>query len=458
MGRITRLANELFLRSPMFVRSAAVNFYGRRLARHRFGGEFPKMFAGLLESQCWPPEQMKAWQMERLRALLAEAAAHVPYYREMFRRLKLRPEDFREPDDLRQLPELTKDDIRRDSQMMVHEKRSKRAAVRDSTSGTTGQRLTFLLPRELKYSFNAATLWRAYDWAGVKLGARRVTIGPRWFTRRPPYWLYNRAENQLLLSIHHISPQTVDSYIDKIVEFAPALIQGQPNGIHLVAQRILACGRRVAVRAVSTTGETLEDWQRKDIEDAFQCRVFESYGLSESVIAAQQCCYGRFHEVSELGITEFVYEPSVGRHRVVGTSLWNDVMPFIRYRIEDYVELADGGECECGIRLPVRIRRIIGRTDDVLFTAEGHTVLPVTIRMSINPLLQEFESYQLQQVEAERYVFVFAGSLTKQRERIFRHTLEGILGRGAKIEIECGERIMEPSGKIRTVVNRSKPS
>jgi len=456
MGAMANWARELFLRSPRFVRSAAVNLYGWRLARRRFGGDFQKVYAQLMESQHWPPERMREWQMERLRSILAEAAAHVPYYRSLFRERALHAEDFQQPEDLQKLPELTKDDIRRDPQALLHERRAARGAARAATSGTTGSRLVFFLPWWLKYRFNAATMWRAYHWAGIELGDRRVTIGPRWFTRRPPYWLYNRAENQLLLSIHHLGPATVDSYIDQIREFKPVFIQGQPNGIHIVARHILSRGRPLGLRAVSTTGETLEQWQRAEIEEAFQCKVFENYGLSENVIAANQCASGRFHEISELGITEFIWEPKAGKHRVVGTSLWNDVMPFIRYRIDDYVELEPCDRCECGLRLPVRIRRVVGRTDDVIQAADGSVVLPVSIRMTVNPLLAEFECYQLQQLEPGRYLFAFSGPLDQQREELFRRALQTVLGPEADIAVEQSERLAEPSGKVRTVVDRSK--
>lgn len=453
MKTLSRWIHELLLRAPAPLRWTAVNLYGFFLARERFGGDFPELSRRVLESQQWEPEVMQRYQMEQLRRVLGEAAAHVPYYRDIFRERRLAPDDFQQPEDLAKLPELTKDDIRRAAKAMLHERLPRGKSVWQASSGTTGQKLNYLLPRQLAYRLNAALMWRAYGWAGISLGARRATLGGRWFTRRPPYWVRNHAENQLLLSIHHLDETTADDYIDRIQRFAPQLLQGQPNGIHVLARRILARGVRLQIKAVSTTGENLEPFQRSDIEEAFGTRVFEHYGLGESVVAAHQCEHGRFHEACELGITEFVRDDATGLYRILGTSIWNDAMPFIRYRIDDLVELETDGACVCGRHLPVRIRSVVGRVDDVIQAVDGRPVLPVTVRMSINPHLEQCESYQVQQNGPGQYAFVSTAILGDDRRRRFQAALRAVLGQQAQIAFQSGQRVISAGGKIRTVVD-----
>jgi hypothetical protein len=43
------------------------------------------------DSQWWPAEKLEALRLERLRALLTKAGKHVPYYRDCFKNLGLRP-------------------------------------------------------------------------------------------------------------------------------------------------------------------------------------------------------------------------------------------------------------------------------------------------------------------------------------------------------------------------------
>ena len=57
-------------------------------------------------------ETIDANQQQRLSKLLSEAEAHVPYYREMFRKLGIQSRDVRDLKDFAALPVLTKDIIR----------------------------------------------------------------------------------------------------------------------------------------------------------------------------------------------------------------------------------------------------------------------------------------------------------------------------------------------------------
>lgn len=450
--------DSLYFRAPYPLRWLTVNAFGWMLARQRFGGQFTKTLQWMQESQYWTPEVMRAYQMERLRSVLTEAAAHVPYYRNIFRERGLTPDDFQCPEDLFKLPELSKDDIRRDPAALLNERRHAGTYVRQHSSGTTGQKLSYLLPKHLAFAIGAAVVWRTYGWAGIPMRASRVTLGGRWFTRRRPYWLVNHAENQLLMSIHHLTETTADEYIQRIRDFKPVFIQGHPTGIHFLARHLLSRRDRLQVQAISTTGETLEPFQRADIEEAFGTQVYECYGMSELVVMAQQCEHRRFHDMSEIGITEFIRDDATGLFRVVGTSLWNTAMPFIRYRIDDLVELETDPTCPCGRQLPVRIRRIIGRIDDAIQSADGATVFPVSIRMSINPLLKEHEAYQVQQIGPGRYVFLLAGQLDDLRVARIRQTLQAVLGQAASIEFANAEHIMTSGGKTRTVVNRGHNS
>lgn len=142
------------------MRWAAINAYGAVLARKRFGGEFSALLRWLSESETWEPEAMRRYQNERLRRVIREATAHVPYYREVFRQRRLTADDIQSAEDLAKLPELTKEDIHRDPGAMLHEHLARRQVVWQTSRGTTGQKLTVALPRRLAHALNAAVLWR----------------------------------------------------------------------------------------------------------------------------------------------------------------------------------------------------------------------------------------------------------------------------------------------------------
>jgi phenylacetate-CoA ligase len=446
------LVSRALLASPHPVRTLAVNLYGGRLAIERFRPPFAACRDWLERTQWWTAEEIEALQQERLTAILAAAREQVPYYRSL---------DVPDVVDLERLPLLTRERLRENRAALVSETAASRRPVRERSSGTTGQQLEFLLPRLLAHSLNYALLYRFYGWAGVRPGDRRVTLGGRLLSPRPPYWVHNRAENQLLLAVAHLNEDTVDAYVDRMRSFAPVFVAAHPSAVAFIAARLRERHETLAVRAVFTTGETLDPAQREDIERTFRCKVFESYGMTESVVAAFECEEHRgFHDAVELGVME-LQPHSRDLRAVVGTSLWNDVMPFIRYATGDLVEPAESPRCPCGRGLPLRFRRVIGRQDDVLSTPDGRTVIPVAVRTLVKPHLDPFETYQVQQLDGRSYRLLLAGPggrqpvLSAARERSLRAALGEVLGSDARLAIDPVEAIETRSLKARTVVNLS---
>lgn len=454
------LASRAVFASPQLLGTLAVNLYGLRLAIQRFRPPFAACHDWLDRTQWWAPDEIEAFQSARLAAILAAARERVPYYR------SLTAADFIDgpvcsTSDLGRLPLLTRERLRQGGAALVSEGAAARRPVRERSSGTTGQQLEFLLPRLLAHSLSYALLYRFYGWAGVRLGDRRVTLGGRVLPGRRPYWVHNRAENQLLLAVAHLNEDTVDAYIGRMRSFAPVFVAAHPSAAAFIAARLRQRHETLAVRAVFTTGETLDPVQREDIERGFSCEVFESYGMTEGVVAAFECeAHRGFHDAVELGVTELLPHSRELR-AVVGTSLWNDVMPFIRYATGDLVEPAESPACPCGRGLPLRFRRVVGRHDDVLRTPDGRTVIPVAVRTLVKPHLDPFETYQVQQLDRRSYRLLLAGAggrqpvLTPSRAHALDSALREVLGGDARLRIDPVEAIETTSLKARTVVNLS---
>src|SRR5204862_5925210 len=70
-----------------------------------------RMYQGLVKTQWTPPAQIRQLQELRLRRLIRHAYHHVPYYREAFDRLKIRPEEIHTLSDLCKLPLLSASDV-----------------------------------------------------------------------------------------------------------------------------------------------------------------------------------------------------------------------------------------------------------------------------------------------------------------------------------------------------------
>src|SRR6266511_2962935 len=115
-----------------------------RLGGRRMWTEMRRMS----ELQWRPQGELEARALERLRSLLLHAAMNVPYYRDLFKRAGIEPEDIRTLSDLSNLPITTKADLRtafpaRTTANNLPENRRRRMM----TSGSTGLPFEFYWDR-----------------------------------------------------------------------------------------------------------------------------------------------------------------------------------------------------------------------------------------------------------------------------------------------------------------------
>ena len=124
------------------------------------------------QTQWWAPEQIAALQAERLRALLT-AAAQVPYWRDLYTRLRFDPRAVTGVQDLQALPLLDKATIRAHTDAMKHPQA--RGLARFNTGGSSGEPLIFYIGNE-RVSHDVAAKWRATRWWGVDIGDPEIVV------------------------------------------------------------------------------------------------------------------------------------------------------------------------------------------------------------------------------------------------------------------------------------------
>ena len=93
------------------------------------------------EIECASPEQIRAWQDERLVKTVKHVYDNVPYYRNLMEQKGVEPGDVQSVDDLHKLPFLTKDDLREAYPYGLLACPLSDCVRIQSTSGTTGRRV-----------------------------------------------------------------------------------------------------------------------------------------------------------------------------------------------------------------------------------------------------------------------------------------------------------------------------
>ena len=73
-------ADRVYQHVPRVVQTLLLNVYALNLYRVRFGTDFRRTFNDWKRSQWWDSSRLHALQNDFVRALVAYAADHVPYY------------------------------------------------------------------------------------------------------------------------------------------------------------------------------------------------------------------------------------------------------------------------------------------------------------------------------------------------------------------------------------------
>jgi phenylacetate-CoA ligase len=365
---------------PVAVQNVLVTAYGLARRRKRFGPGFDEALREIEATRHMEPHQIEELQTQRLIAIVQNAAARVPYYRRTFREHGIRPSRIRDRDHFRRLPLLLKSEVQRHGPDMRTE--GIRPFWINSTSGSTGTPLAVSLDR-YTYQLSTALVVRHERDHGIGDHDRRATFGGRLVqavtSDEPPFWRYNWAERQLLMSTYHMNDRNLAAYLTRLERFGPAELIGYPSALFTLADYVRRIGPRpsLPLKAIITNSETLLEWQRSVIEAELGAPVYDYYGTAESVAFAGQCSRLRYHPDPLIGLYELVDDdgrpvsgPEPGR--LVCTTLSNRAMPLIRYDSGDVVVPLEH-PCECG-RPGAVWERIEGRRDDQIRTPEGRIV------------------------------------------------------------------------------------
>lgn len=441
---------KLYHSMPPFVRSAAASARGYGLRRLRYGAETERLVEQAIEREAWSAERWARWREQRLAFLLHRAATKVPYYRAQWEERRRRG-DRASWEVLANWPVLTKDEVRSNGRALVAQDCDVSRMACDHTSGTSGKPLTLWLSRTTVRAWYALFEARCRRWYGISRNDRWAIFGGQLVASasqsRPPFWVWNAGLNQLYCSVYHLSPRTAGAYVEALRRYRVKYVVGYPSALDALAEASAA--RELGLAAAITNAEPVLPGQRERIEAAFGCPVRETYGMSEIVAAASECENGAMHTWPEAGLLETI------DGELISTGLMNPDMPLIRYRTGDRVELgAEESDCACGRRLPV-LAKIEGRSDDVLYTADGRRIGRLDPVFKASLPIQEAQIVQ-EALDRVRVLYVPDAGWSAAAGRELRRLIRDRMGDVA-VELEAVERVPRgANGKFRAVVCKLK--
>ncbi len=414
------------------------------------------------ESQWWPAARLESLQVERLRALLADIAVGVPYYRDLFERLRFDPKAVSKLEDLRALPLLDKATIRQNTEALKH--RSAQGLARFNTGGSSGEPLIFFIGRE-RVSHDVAAKWRATRWWGVDIGDPEIVVwgspielGAQDRVRK----FRDRVLRTELLPAFDMNERRLDDMVAVIRRRRPRMLFGYPSALSHIGRHAEKRGLRMddlGIRVAFVTSERLYDDQRATISRVFGCPVANGYGGRDAGFIAHECPSGGMHLTAEDIVLELIDaqgEPVKDGEagEIVVTHLATRDFPFVRYRTGD-IAVRDPAPCACGRGLPL-LREIQGRSTDFVVAADG-TVMHGLALIYILRDLPGLQSFKIVQEDLGRVtVQVVPGPGYDPACHL--KIVEGFrrrLGPQVAVDVHAVEAIApEKSGKFRYVVSR----
>ena len=196
--------------------------------------------------------------------------------------------------------------------------------------------------------------------------------------------------NQYFLSAFHISDKTIHKYYDAIIQNNIKALDGYPSAIYTIAKLFEQHNLKVNnIQSIYTTAEKLHRYQKKQIEQTFNCKVFDYYGSNEQSVFIYTCKNDNLHVSNKTGLIEVldknyrtVQPGEVGK--MIVTSLTSHFMPLIRYDIGDSCIVSKDQTCNCGNQGLV-IDEIIGRDEDIFQTIEGNYITRFSVVLKYLP-------------------------------------------------------------------------
>ena len=380
---------------------------------------------------------------------------------------KLTATDIKTKKDLYKMPILTREDVKQNAKALISRTYPKKRLRHGHTSGTTGSPLDFHYDIQTCV-VHLVAVWRQKYWAGMKYGDAIATFQGRVIVpldqSKPPFWRKNYINNQLFFSSFHLHEKNLPYYFEKLEKDKIQFIEGYPSNLYILALFLLKIRQTFPLKAVLSSSETLFENQREAIEEAFQCKIFDYYGMAERAVFASECQEHTGHHLnSDYGITEFldsndvpVEKGSLGR--IVATSLYNYAMPFIRYQTNDSCSLKIE-PCPCGRNFPL-MDDVATKNESIVTLPDGRLISPSVLTHPFKPMHNIVESQIIQEKVDELLVKVVKNDrYSDNDEKKLLAAFNERLGDQVTIKIEYVDSIPKTkSGKFKWVISKIKPT
>lgn len=418
-----------------------------------------------------PREEIEKLQLKRLQETLQRVYNAVPFYRNALNAKGLQPGDVKSLADLKNLPFTTKQDLRdqypyglfavpMDDVVRVH-----------ASSGTTGK------PTVVGYTRKDIETW-------ANLIARCLVIGggnkKSMVQNAYGYGLFTGG-----LGLHYgaeclgatvvpISGGNTHRQLMLMQDFKTNILCCTPSYALYLADTGEEMGIDFRALPLYTGIFGAEPWSenmRRQLEEKLDITALDIYGLSEVMGpgVAMECPAKQGAHIFEDHFIAEIIDPDSGeplpygqQGELVLTTITKEALPVIRYRTRDITSLHPE-KCACG-RTHVRMKRVTGRTDDMLII-RGVNVFPSQVESVLlefgetepHYLIEVYRKGELDtmeiKVELSEKMFSDTVRNLEELENRIRSRILSVLNINARIKFVEPKSLPRSEGKAKRVID-----
>ena len=354
-----------------------------------------------------PLEKSRAYH-KSLAELVSHAGEHVPYYRDLFRRIRFDTRKlWKDIAWINEIPHLTKESVIRQPKQFIADTCNRTKLIGKKSSGSTGLTLSFYYSmRDLDVA--SAALRLLDETAGRTLAQNEVhlrLLPPSFRSRSLKEIISEACKNVLLnrrvIEFNALTPKNADLIMNKLVNARFFSLYGLRSTFEAILRLSLSSTQPKPLCSVFiNSGETLNDESAKYISQRAQCQVVNRYGSAEFGAVAQSTNSVQ----SQRFLDGLVFPENLkvgGGDEIVLTTLFNRSMPLIRYRTGDLGEVNSddfGGFV---------LENIQGRLHDVIDLKSGvYTTAYLSHLLQANFDIHDFQVYEPRSDEALEFRIV----------------------------------------------------
>ena len=189
------------------------------------------------------------------------------------------------------------------------------------------------------------------------------------------------------------------------------------------------------IEGVFSTSENMTDEYRELIEQTYQCHVMDCYGARDAGITAYEIERHCYH-VGYNAIAEIINPIEKNTGSIITTNLLNYSFPLLRYQFGDEAELSPirGGNNNYNGQT---IKRILGRTSDVMRMENGHNMTATGFSMIMKDFdIKAFSFNKTGVNEISLTIQPIEGKFTTKQEKEIRRVISLYIGSDATLHIE----------------------